>query len=277
MRPRGAASATGPIQIWYSNNGQEVQWGEAMVAAWNKDHPNEQVTGQQIRSAHLRDFEYVGLVGAPVTLPGDVTVWDWEAYPITDAEGTHGHLLVVGIDATERALQGSGVSPSDRERAAEMRERASGVLRILEGEARLLVPCRDRGLDRGAAPARGVQGASPLNRSPPGPLCRRRLSNGLRRIPLKQRAAHHALVSRSLGDRDRRVQLFAGTRREGGGSQTAAGGNVGIGSPHRSACPRRCPNHAEDGQQDLKARRDGGTEAPIIAPVTPATMSPATP
>jgi len=130
MRPRGAASATGPIQIWYSNNGQEVQWGEAMVAAWNKDHPNEQVTGQQIRSAHLRDFEYVGLVGAPVTLPGDVTVWDWEAYPITDAEGTHGHLLVVGIDATERALQGPGVSPSGRERAAEMRERASGVLRI---------------------------------------------------------------------------------------------------------------------------------------------------
>ncbi|MDQ6771752.1 MAG: LuxR C-terminal-related transcriptional regulator [Candidatus Dormibacteraeota bacterium] len=81
-------------------------------------------------AAHLRDFEYVGLVGAPVTLPGDVTVWDWEVYPLTDAVGVHGHLLVVGMDATERALQGPGVSPETRQRAAEMQERASGILRI---------------------------------------------------------------------------------------------------------------------------------------------------
>jgi DNA-binding CsgD family transcriptional regulator len=81
-------------------------------------------------AAHLRDFEYVGLVGAPVTLPGDVTVWDWEVYPLTNADGVHSHLLVVGLDATERALQGPGASPQARERAAEMRERASGILRI---------------------------------------------------------------------------------------------------------------------------------------------------
>jgi DNA-binding NarL/FixJ family response regulator len=59
-----------------------------------------------------------------------VTVWDWEVYPITDASGVHDHLLVVGLDATERALQGPGVSPEARTRAAEMRERASGILRI---------------------------------------------------------------------------------------------------------------------------------------------------
>jgi DNA-binding CsgD family transcriptional regulator len=81
-------------------------------------------------AAHLRDFEYVGLVGAPVTLPGDVTVWDWEVYPLTGARGVHDHLLMVGLDATERALQGPGVSPAARKRAAEMRERASGILRI---------------------------------------------------------------------------------------------------------------------------------------------------
>jgi DNA-binding CsgD family transcriptional regulator len=81
-------------------------------------------------AAHLRDFEYVGLVGAPVTLPGDVTVWDWEVYPLTDAEGAHRHLLIVGLDATERALQGPGVSPEARRRASAMRERASGILRI---------------------------------------------------------------------------------------------------------------------------------------------------
>jgi DNA-binding CsgD family transcriptional regulator len=81
-------------------------------------------------AAHLRDFEYVGLVGAPVTLPGDVSVWDWEVYPLTVASGAHSHLLVVGMDATERALLGPGVSPEARKRAAEMRERASGILRI---------------------------------------------------------------------------------------------------------------------------------------------------
>jgi DNA-binding CsgD family transcriptional regulator len=81
-------------------------------------------------AAHLRDFEYIGLVGAPVTLPGDVSVWDWEVYPLTEADGAHSHLLVVGMDATERALLGPGVSPEARKRAAEMRERASGILRI---------------------------------------------------------------------------------------------------------------------------------------------------
>jgi DNA-binding CsgD family transcriptional regulator len=85
------------------------------------------VTGE---AAHLRDFEYVGLVGAPVTLPGDVTVWDWEIYPLTDAGGTHGHLMAVALDATERTIQGPGVSPEARRRAAEMREKASGILRI---------------------------------------------------------------------------------------------------------------------------------------------------
>ena len=81
-------------------------------------------------AAHLRDFEYVGLVGAPVTLPGDVTVWDWEVYPITGGQDVHSHLLIMGLDATERALQGPGISPEVRRRAAEARERASGIIRI---------------------------------------------------------------------------------------------------------------------------------------------------
>ncbi|HEY4026004.1 MAG TPA: LuxR C-terminal-related transcriptional regulator [Candidatus Dormibacteraeota bacterium] len=81
-------------------------------------------------AAHLRDFKYVGLVGAPVSLPGDVTIWDWEVYPVTDVHGVRSHLLIVGVDTTERALQGPGVSPAARRRAAELRERASGILRI---------------------------------------------------------------------------------------------------------------------------------------------------
>jgi multiple sugar transport system substrate-binding protein len=44
----GAAKAHGPINIWYSNNPQEVAWGKQAVAAWNTAHPNEKVTGQEI-------------------------------------------------------------------------------------------------------------------------------------------------------------------------------------------------------------------------------------
>ncbi|WP_037571141.1 extracellular solute-binding protein [Phaeacidiphilus oryzae] len=43
-----ADRARGPITIWLSNNAQEVQWGDAMVAAWNKAHPDQHVTAQQI-------------------------------------------------------------------------------------------------------------------------------------------------------------------------------------------------------------------------------------
>ena len=40
-----ANNAQGPITIWYSNNAQEVAWGEQMVASWNTLHPSEKVTG----------------------------------------------------------------------------------------------------------------------------------------------------------------------------------------------------------------------------------------
>ncbi|MGW1465734.1 extracellular solute-binding protein [Streptomyces sp. NPDC002308] len=43
-----AANARGPITVWLSNNAQEVTWGENMVAAWNKSHPDQHVTAQQI-------------------------------------------------------------------------------------------------------------------------------------------------------------------------------------------------------------------------------------
>ena len=43
-----AMKAKGPITIWYSNNEQEVQWGKAAVASWNKDHPDQQVKGQEV-------------------------------------------------------------------------------------------------------------------------------------------------------------------------------------------------------------------------------------
>lgn len=44
----GAAAATGPIDIWMSNNEQEIAWGEAVVEAWNAENPDAQVTAQEI-------------------------------------------------------------------------------------------------------------------------------------------------------------------------------------------------------------------------------------
>ncbi|QTE30182.1 extracellular solute-binding protein [Pengzhenrongella sicca] len=58
-----SAGASGPIKIWYSNNPNEVAWGEAVVTAWNADHPDEQVTGQEIPAG--RSSEEV--IGAAIT------------------------------------------------------------------------------------------------------------------------------------------------------------------------------------------------------------------
>jgi multiple sugar transport system substrate-binding protein len=58
-----AADAQGPISIWYSNNTQEVAWGEQMVASWNKLHPSEKVTGQQIPAASSSEE----VIGAAIT------------------------------------------------------------------------------------------------------------------------------------------------------------------------------------------------------------------
>src|SRR5580704_14027076 len=58
-----ANDAQGPITIWYSNNAQEVTWGEQMVASWNKLHPSEPVSGQQIPAAASSEE----VIGAAIT------------------------------------------------------------------------------------------------------------------------------------------------------------------------------------------------------------------
>ena len=44
----GPLAARGPIDIWLSNNTEEKAWGEAMVEAWNADHPDEEISSQEI-------------------------------------------------------------------------------------------------------------------------------------------------------------------------------------------------------------------------------------
>ena len=53
----------GPIKIWLSNNPEEIAWGEKMVAAWNKEHPDEEVTAQEIPAGKSSEE----VIGAAIT------------------------------------------------------------------------------------------------------------------------------------------------------------------------------------------------------------------
>src|SRR6476620_3077917 len=58
-----AVSAKGPIKIWLSNNPEEIAWGEKMVDAWNADHPDEEVTAQEIPAGKSSEE----VIGAAIT------------------------------------------------------------------------------------------------------------------------------------------------------------------------------------------------------------------
>lgn len=59
----GSADGRCDITIWYSNNENEVAWGKQMVEAWNADHPDEQITGQEIPAGKSSEE----VIGAAIT------------------------------------------------------------------------------------------------------------------------------------------------------------------------------------------------------------------
>ncbi|MGA9747540.1 MAG: extracellular solute-binding protein [Nocardioides sp.] len=59
----GSAESTGPIKVWLSNNPEEVAWGKAMVEAWNADHPDQEVTAQEIPAGKTSEE----VIGAAIT------------------------------------------------------------------------------------------------------------------------------------------------------------------------------------------------------------------
>jgi multiple sugar transport system substrate-binding protein len=61
--PAATGSAKGAIKIWYSNNADEVKWGDAVVAAWNQSHSSEQVTAEQIPAGKSSEE----VIGAAIT------------------------------------------------------------------------------------------------------------------------------------------------------------------------------------------------------------------
>ena len=58
-----AATAKGPITIWYSNNAQEIAWGKQVVDAWNAANPAEMVTAQEIPAGKSSEE----VIGAAIT------------------------------------------------------------------------------------------------------------------------------------------------------------------------------------------------------------------
>jgi len=59
----GAATATGPIKVWLSNNPEEIAWGKAMVEEWNADNPDQKVTAQEIPAGKTSEE----VIGAAIT------------------------------------------------------------------------------------------------------------------------------------------------------------------------------------------------------------------
>jgi multiple sugar transport system substrate-binding protein len=59
----GAASSSGPIKVWLSNNPEEIAWGKAMVSEWNAAHPSEKVTAQEIPAGKTSEE----VIGAAIT------------------------------------------------------------------------------------------------------------------------------------------------------------------------------------------------------------------
>jgi len=58
-----AVSTKGAIKIWYSNNADEVKWGDAVVAAWNANHGDQKVTAEQIPAGKSSEE----VIGAAIT------------------------------------------------------------------------------------------------------------------------------------------------------------------------------------------------------------------
>jgi multiple sugar transport system substrate-binding protein len=58
-----AAGKSGPIKVWMSNNPEELAWGKAMVADWNKAHSDQKVTAQEIPAGKTSEE----VIGAAIT------------------------------------------------------------------------------------------------------------------------------------------------------------------------------------------------------------------
>lgn len=55
-------------------------------------------------SRHWHRRPFVGQRGAPVTLPGDLTLWDWDVFPVPSSDGVTRHVLMAFTNQTESEI-----------------------------------------------------------------------------------------------------------------------------------------------------------------------------
>jgi multiple sugar transport system substrate-binding protein len=106
-----AAAATGPIDVWLSNNPEEIAWGKAMVKEWNAAHPDEKVTAQEIPAGKTSE-EVIGAAitagNAPClvfnTSPAAVPQFEKQGglVPLDDFEGATDYIESRTGDAAEQ-------------------------------------------------------------------------------------------------------------------------------------------------------------------------------
>lgn len=112
----GAAEGTGPIDVWLSNNEQEVAWGTAVVEAWNAEHPDEKVTAQEIPAGSSSEEAITAAITAGTApclvynvAPAAVSGWVKQGglVDLSSIEGGSDYITERGGDVEAYASDGS--------------------------------------------------------------------------------------------------------------------------------------------------------------------------
>ena len=69
--PASTELTSGPIDIWYSTNKQEITWAGKVVKAWNDQHPDQEVKAQAIPAGKSSE-DVIGAVSSEVQDGGAV-------------------------------------------------------------------------------------------------------------------------------------------------------------------------------------------------------------
>lgn len=111
-----SADGTGSIDIWLSNNEQELAWGTAVVDAWNAEHPDEKVNAQEIPAGSSSEEAITAAITAGTApclvynvAPAAVSGWVKQGglVDLSTMEGGSDYITERGGDVDSYATDGS--------------------------------------------------------------------------------------------------------------------------------------------------------------------------
>lgn len=112
----GQSGSRGPIDIWYSNNEAEVEWGEQMVEAWNADHPDEQISAQEI-PAGASSEEVIGAAIAAGNAP--CLIFNTAPVAVPDFERRGGLVSLTGLEDGDSYIEERTGDTAEQYRSAD--------------------------------------------------------------------------------------------------------------------------------------------------------------